>query len=352
VKVLVARTDRLGDLVLSLPVFAYIKKRRPRWRVHALVARSAVPLVENDPHIEALWAADDHRAGDLEQRLAAERFDMAVLLLYRHELARLLKRIGVKRRIGPLSKLSSWWLLNRGVWQARSRSGRHEWAYNLRLAEKAAGRGGTWTEPRLHLSDGQRAIARQFRADHDLRERRVVFVHPGSGGSALDWEPERFAAVAATLAADPGVAVYVTGSHHDRETLAAVTPRLPAAVGVIAGRYPLRDFLGVLAAGDLMIAPSTGPLHMAAALGLATLGLYPPAPTMSPRRWGNRGPRARTLVPPVDCPAPRNCLGRECMLYNCLQGVFVEDVVTEARRLLRRTADVTTPVTPTNEGGP
>ncbi|MFO7654470.1 MAG: glycosyltransferase family 9 protein [Candidatus Krumholzibacteriia bacterium] len=338
-KVLVARTDRLGDLVLSLPVFAYIKERRPRWEVHALVAREAVPLVENDPHVDAIWS-EGHRSGDLERRLAAERFDAAVLLLYRRELAQVLRRAGVRRRIGPLSKWSSWWLLNGGVWQARSRTGRHEWAYNLQLAEKLAGRGGPWPEPRLHLSGAQEEIGRSFRAEFGLGRAPLVFVHPGSGGSALDWEPERFAAVVRLLTeAPPGEGVrtprvFVTGGPQDHQALAQIAPLLPAGVVSLGGRYRLREFLGVLAAGDLMIAPSTGPLHMASALGLSTLGLFAPAPTMSPDRWGNRGELARSLVPPVDCPSRRNCLGEECLMFDCMTGIGVDAVVNAARELL------------------
>lgn len=79
-----------------------------------------------------------------------------------------------------------------------------------------------------------------------------------------------------------------------------------------------------------MISPSTGPLHMAAALGLAAVGVYPPAPTMSPRRWGPLGPWSRAVVPAVDCPAKRHCLLERCLLHNCLAGVRVDDVVAAA----------------------
>ena len=90
-KVLVTRTDRLGDLVLSLPVFADIKGRRPDWEVHAMVAPGSVPLVENDPHIDAVWTWSGTESAaepaDLTDRLRREEFDAAVMLQYRQELA-------------------------------------------------------------------------------------------------------------------------------------------------------------------------------------------------------------------------------------------------------------------------
>jgi ADP-heptose:LPS heptosyltransferase len=161
----------------------------------------------------------------------------------------------------------------------------------------------------------------------------VAFVHPGSGGSALDWPPARFAEVANGLARRPGWRVFVTGSHHDRLVIDDLAPHLTPEVAVMAERYPLRDFLGVLSAGDLMIAPSTGPLHLAAALQLAVVGLFPPAPTMHPRRWGPLGRWSEAMLPPVDCPARRHCLLQECLLHNCLEGVVPSRVITLAAEL-------------------
>ncbi len=329
-KVLVARCDRFGDLVLSLPVFAWLKQHRPDWEVHALVSAAATPLVENDPAIDAIYTWHGTTAPELEQKLAAERYDAALILQFQTELAAMLHRCGIRRRYGPLSRWASWLLLNRGVLQGRSRVRRHERDYNLDLARRLARRRGPALDPVIHLQPQQREAGRRLRASEAPDARILAFVHPASGGSALDWEPARFAAVAGELAARPGWQVLLTGSHHDRLVIDRIGPHLDPRVKVVAERFPLREFLGLLSAGDVMIAPSTGPLHMAAALGLAAVGVYPPAPTMSPRRWGPLGPWSRAVVPAVDCPAKRHCLLERCLLHNCLAGVRVQDVVATA----------------------
>jgi len=345
-KVLVARTDKLGDVALSLPVFEYIRRARPDWEVHALVAPASVPLVENDPHLAAVWTWDEwadagsHEA--LTQQLRAEGFDAALLLQFRRELAAQLRRAGIGRRYGPLSRWSSWLLLNRGSWQSRSRRSGHEMHYNLDLARGLIGKAPLPVgmdpkvlEPRLYLTAGQRAIGREFRAAHASGAKFQVFVHPGSGGSALDWEPERFAGVASALAQNPDCRVFVTGSGADVGVIASMREGLDPRVEILLDRFPLRDFLGVLSAGDLMIGPSTGPLHLASALGLATVGLYPPVATMSPRRWGPRGRWSRPLEPEVKCPARRICKESQCPLYNCMGGIFERDVLDAALSLVR-----------------
>lgn len=329
-KVLLVRCDRLGDLVLALPAFAWLRQARPHWEIHGLVAAAAAPLVEHDPALDAFYTWDGGDDGDLACKLASERYDAVSLLQYQTPVARLLKRAGIRRRHGPLSKLSSWFLLNRGSWQRRSRLRYHEGRYNLDLVRRLAGRGARQVpvdRPRLHLGQEQRRFGQQFRSTEAAGADVVAFIHPGSGGSALDWPPEHFARVAGELADRSGWRVFVTGSHHDRATIDALAPLLAPQVGVVAERYPLRDFLGVLAAGDVLIAPSTGPLHLAAALDLAVVGVYPPAPTMSPQRWGPLGRWAAALTPPLDCPSRRHCLLTHCLFYNCLELVTPRQVI-------------------------
>lgn len=355
-KVLVARTDRLGDLVLSLPVFEEIKARRPDWQVHAMVGPASVPLVENDPHIDAVWIwsgrESESEKKELAGRLRREGFDAAIVLQYRQELVRLFKQAGIPKRYGPLSKVSSWFLLNRGSWQARSHGRRHEMEHNLNLAHRLTdnwwsqfrGRSGAYPEPRLHLTEGQVEIGQAFRQDEAAGAEIVAFVHPGSGGSALDWEPARFAGVANLLNREPGWKVFITGSAADTETVAAVAGHLDEGVGVLLDRFSLREFMGVLAAGDLFVGPSTGPLHMAAALGCATVGLYPPVVTMSPERWGPRGPSSRALVPQVACPARRVCLEKKCILYNCMSRIIDSEVVDASYEVVRTRKEHSAPM--------
>jgi ADP-heptose:LPS heptosyltransferase len=337
VKVLVTRTDKLGDLVLSLPVFADLKAAHPQWEVLALVGPDSLPLVENNPHLDGVFAWSDHmtrnQVNTLEQQLRNENFDACIMLQYRRELATLLWRVGIKKRFGPRSKFSSWFLLNRGRRQARSRSNGHEMDYNIQLGRDLLGgepNPGDAPMPDLHPTEALLAKGRKFREHYAPSAQTVVFVHPGSGGSALDWEPDRFAGVANVMAGKPGCRVFVTGAGADRPIISALEPKLDDGVTVLLDQFNLRDFIGVLSAGDIFIGPSTGPLHMAAALGLATVGLYPPVSTMSPARWAPVGCWTETLVPAVDCPAHRLCKESECSLYNCMTGIFETDVIRVA----------------------
>lgn len=338
-KVLVARCDRLGDLVLALPSLAWLRRVRPDWEIHALVAPENAPVVEHDPAIDAYYTWNLALTTERLPQIRGEGYDAAVLLQYQAPLAHLVRDARVKLRHGPLTKPLSWWLLNRGSWQRRSRVARHERDFNVDLMRKLAGRNVPdidVDDPRLWLGPEQVQLGREFRARQAGGAGTVVFVHPGSGGSALNWAPERYAEVANALSRRPGWAVFVTGSHHDRVTIDAMAATLEPQVQVVSEQFPLRDFLGVLSGGDLMLAPSTGPLHVAAALGLAAVGVYPPAPTMSPRRWGVLGPWSMSVEAPVDCPSRRYCLREHCLLFNCLDCLAPSRVIEVALELAAR----------------
>ena len=98
-KVLVTRTDRLGDLVLSLPVIDYLHQTHPDWELQVRVAPASVPLVENHPAVSGVWTwhefMSEDEQSDLVNRLRETGFEAALFLQYRRELAGLLKRAGI-----------------------------------------------------------------------------------------------------------------------------------------------------------------------------------------------------------------------------------------------------------------
>jgi ADP-heptose:LPS heptosyltransferase len=334
VKVLVTCPDQLVDLIFSAPVFEYLSAPDPGPEVHALVPSALVPLVENDPHLAGIWTWPAGEPSgypvDLEAQLRAEGFEAAIMLDYRRDLALLMRRAGIKQRHGYWSRPSSWFLLNKGSLKDRSGPHRHEIERYLNLVGKF--RSGSAREvdalaPRLYLTEGQRDLGRDFRTDFQVGTDKLVFLHPGSSEEDLQWDPGRFSGVANTLAKMDGFRVFVTGMFSDDLCLAKVSVGLDSDVTILVGQDNLRDYLGVLSAGDYFAGPSSEPLHLASALGLGTVGLFLPVESLGPNRRGVRGKFSESVVPRVDCPEGRQCRLERCTYYNCMDGIFERDVL-------------------------
>jgi ADP-heptose:LPS heptosyltransferase len=85
-------------------------------------------------------------------------------------------------------------------------------------------------------------------------------------------------------------------------------------------RVSLAALAEVFRGSGLVVAPSTGPLHLAHYVGAPTLGIYSPVRSHQPRRWAPWGGMGKSSVlsPGVKCPAKRDCLGKRCPNYYCV----------------------------------
>lgn len=327
--VVVIRTDRLGDLVLSTPLFQAIKEASPACRVAAMAAPYALPALERNPWIDEILPWTDR--AEATRALRARRFEAAIVLNPSWASCGAAWRAGVPYRTGPLSRPSSFVFLNRGVRQSRSRAGRHQSELDAAFAPLvSSGRAEGVPAPLLVLSKEElRAGAAILGEIGVTGAGPVVGLHPGSGESALRWPEERYAAAGRFLAGE-GFAVVVTGGPGE----VGLAKRVAASIGegafVAAGARPLRVFFGLLASFDLFLAPSTGPLHAAAALGVAVASPFPPLPSQNPERWGPRTKRAAVLAPDVPCPARTRCRGPRCRFHPCMEGIGAEELVRAA----------------------
>ncbi|WP_165963467.1 glycosyltransferase family 9 protein [Hymenobacter radiodurans] len=121
-------------------------------------------------------------------------------------------------------------------------------------------------------------------------------MHPSSRGSAREWGLDHFGTLAQLLH-EAGHRVFITGTAADGEMLRPwLTAHAAALTADLTGQLSLPQLLAFIHAADGLVAASTGPLHLAAALGRQALGIYPPLRPTDPGRWAPLGPHAEYLV--------------------------------------------------------
>ena len=332
--VLVVRTDRIGDTILSTPLFREIKSVLPETRITCLAPLYSLPVVQGNRFVDETipWEVDGwNDVCALAALLRKKHFRTAILLNPEWRSCLAVFLAGIPVRTGPLSRPASFFFLNRGIRQHRSASPLHQSELDTVFASIVTRKKVTAAAmPEIHLSDDERKEgARVLRSALPTTEKPVVGIHAGSGKSAIPWPQECFVE-AGKLFIQEGWSVVLTGNEKETDDVSRIANAIGEETYNLAGDRNLRTFFSMLRALDLFLAPSTGPLHAAAALGVPVVSPFPPLPSMSPGRWGPRTKRAAVLVPPVECPARIRCVLEECPHHPCMRMVRPGDLVRAA----------------------
>jgi ADP-heptose:LPS heptosyltransferase len=330
-RILVSRTDRLGDCILTLPLCGLLRERYPSAEVVFLARSYTRPFVERSRHVAEVadWGAmQKEGASGRAAALRALRCDTALHVFPRRPVAAAVHRAGITRRIGTGRRWFHWLHCTDRVWLSRRGSPWHEAQLNALVAGPLLGLTTPPTLESLATRYGLDAPAPGRAVRERLDGRRFnLIVHPLSSGSAPRWPLDRFTDLVAAIPAGT-VNVIVTGLEPDRAVLGPWMAGLPRAATEAIGLAP-GDFVALVAAADGLVASPTGPLHLAAALGIHALGIYPNTES-SPevRRWRPVGLRAEVVTPPSPCP---DCarLGSRCP---CVSGIAAADLATVVER--------------------
>jgi heptosyltransferase-3 len=331
-RILVVRTDRIGDVLLSTPVVEALRMKYPKAHIGLLVSEGASEVVEGNPFLSETLIDDGESASSLAQRLRAKKFDAAVVLHPTPRLAWALSRAGIPLRVGTIYRGYSF-LFTQRVKEHRKDAKRHELEYNLSLAE-GLGASLKDPQPKVFLSPEDKKWAKERLARAGVKEgEKLVGIHPGSGGTARDWRPERFGELGERLQKGLGVRAVVTGLEAEKGLADIVTSKMSKAPIRIMGETSLKQLTAILELESVFISNSTGPMHLAAAVGTKVVAMFPPIRACSPKRWGPWGKGHRVILPDVaEC---RKCTGSKCRYCECMDLITVDEVFAGVKEALR-----------------
>ena len=300
---LVSRTDAIGDVVLTLPVCGQLKQMFPGCRVVLIGRTYTAPVAAACPWVDDFLNLDVLlKQPEAAQVSALRAFEAAAIIhvFPNKTLAYLAQKARIPVRIGTRNRWPHWLTCNRLVALSRRHSPLHEAQLNLQLLQPL----GLTQAPSLpEIAALVRLQATQPLAEpwqQRLAQRQPgqlnVILHPRSRGSAREWGLANFGKLARLLH-QAGHRVFVTGTAAEGAELTDWLVQHAAFLTAdLTGQLSLPQFLAFIAAADGLVAGSTGPLHLAAALGRHALGLYPPIRPMHPGRWAPLGAHTEYLV--------------------------------------------------------
>jgi heptosyltransferase-2 len=282
--ILIVRTDRLGDVLLTTPVSTALRRMFPDARISWLVRPYTAPLLEHNPDVDQILVDGDESPGRLADRIRNERFDAAIVAYPRWRIVWALWLARVPLRIGPANKVYCI-LLNKRVRQRRSKGAKHEADCNLELLAPLGASFERYPTRYVATDEERRTARRVLGAKGISGAKPVVILHPGSGGSSARWPLGHFMALGGKFQ-EAGCDLVVTeGPGEDHE--GAMTGNMRRSpVFIVAGSANIRELAAMLSWADLVVTNSTGPLHLAVALGVPTVSIHSSIPKRHPARWG------------------------------------------------------------------
>jgi len=337
-KILIVRTDRIGDVVLSLPMIAALKSLAPQSFIGFLLRAYTRDLVADQPGLDQILLYDRggerKRFREMLSELRSHRFDAVIVTYPTLRLALLVFFARIRWRVGTGFRWYSF-LFNKRVFEHRKTAEKHEAEYNLSLLQ-IFGAVKTTSFPHLMLGPRNDQEAVEVLNEMQTRNRSpFVILHPGSGGSARDWRPESFGRLAARLASR-GTTVIVTGGPGEDRLVDTVVQHSAGSAKPAPRSLPLLTLAALIRKAGVFVSNSTGPLHIAAAVGTPVVAFYPPIRQCSPVRWGPLTDRKVIFEPSsADCP---RCKGGPCESNDCMDLITVEDVERAVNSLMSRTS--------------
>jgi heptosyltransferase-2 len=330
-KILIRGPNWVGDAVMAIPAMKAVREHfrdaeitvlvRP-WVAGLFTSASFVDRVWSEPKPSSLW--DWTR---IARAIRTGGFELALLLPNSFESALMMFLAGVPQRIGYATDARSWMLTDsiKPVDKAR-----HQSHYYLDLVKMVAAGS---AQPSIEITAAleERSEARRLLQTEGIPPGAPFLVlNPGAAyGSAKRWYADRFARVADTLSRELQLSVALIGSEGEREVAEEVCTGITSRTAVLNGKTSLEILIGVLAESSLMITNDSGPMHIAAALGVPTVAVFG---STDETATGPCGPRTRIVKHAVEC-SP--CLLRECPIdHRCMTGVTVDDVCRAARELV------------------
>ncbi len=336
--ILVRGTNWIGDVIMSLPAVASVRRTFPHARIVVLAKPWVAQLYRACPDVDDVIVFQSPGIHDgiggkirLATQLRKEKFDLAVLLQNAIEAAIIAWLARIPLRAGYNSDCRGL-LLTYSVKRTREIREIHQIGYYLEMVEALGFR----TSGRdINIVPGKEysLAAKKILTEHNIKGKdTLIGIAPGASyGPAKMWFPERFAVVADRLANKFSARIILFGSAGDRERTNLVQQHSENPMINLAGETTLKEVVGLISECNLFISNDSGLMHLAGALNIPLIAIFG---STNPTTTSPVGRRSVVIYKNVSC-SP--CLKETCPTdFRCMDLIQADDVYDAASILLKR----------------
>ncbi len=291
-KILVVRNDKLGDFMLIWPALSYLKKSLPETEITCLVNQSCSAAANICPFVNDTII--DQGIFKLKKIIKEKNFDASISFFSTFKIGYVLKSSGIPIRLAPATKIAQFFY-NYKLKQRRSQSKKPEHEYNTDLIIEFLEKFGfeepsQMDKPPYLVLDKEKFNLAQSRfiKEYNINpEKKIIFIHPGSGGSSKNISLGTYSNICNGLRKFDDYNFIINFSKKEKSIAENLISLLDSSLNVkqIIPTESMHNLMYNIGMSDVFISGSTGPLHIAGALNKKTVAFYPKKKSSTKLRW-------------------------------------------------------------------
>ena len=339
-KILITRTDRIGDVLLSTPAIKAVRDAHPEAHIAVMVRPYAEEIVRGNPYINEVIIYDKYARHKnflstffFALGLRKKNFDLAIHLHPTNRCHVISFLAGIPQRVGYDIKCG--FLLTKKIPHTKQEGKKHEIDYTLDVVRSI---GIEVRNKELYMpiiKEAEEKISGLLQQEGLSGQDRLVVLHPGASCLSKRWPEERFAMLGEKLIENYGVKVALVSGPNEVEIVARTAKLMGHHAINLCGKTSIGELAALLKRAELFISNDSGPVHMAVAVGTPVIAIFGRSDKgLSPKRWGPTGPKDIILHKHVGCDV---CLAHNCQKdFACLKAITVDDVMEISNRMLEK----------------
>lgn len=320
-RIIVSRTDGIGDVALTLPLCDWIKSNYPNTTLVFLCKSYTSSVVSCFVPVDEILDYEELELMDNPTRNKMLKADLILHVFPNLTVAKWAKRAGINQRIGTSHRWFHHLYCNRLVSFTRKKSALHEAVLNFNLLKPLGLKMPPVFEEIMDVSASFQIQEKTKNASGPF-----IIIHPKSHGSAVEYPLLKYRDLAMALVKE-NYQVLITGTTIEKAIVGDFFDGIQGVSNVM-GMYNLPQLIALIQTADGVIACSTGPLHLAGLMNRKAIGLFVPRIPIHPGRWKPLGSNSQSLVYNDEC---ENCRkGKPC---TCIENISTSVIINSLKSL-------------------
>lgn len=337
-RILIVRTDRIGDVLLSTPVIKAVREACPNAHIAMVVSPYARDIVEGNPNLNEVIVYDKAGAqkswldsAKFSLALRKKHFDLAIILHPTNRVHLVTFFAGIPVRAGYNYKMG--FLLTRKLKHSKHTGREHEVDYCLDVVRAL---GIDTSDKPLYMpikEESDDYVQKLLKENGVAKEDKLAAIHPAASCPSKIWPADRFAKVADALVEKYGFKIVIIAAEKDKEIVRRVKNSMRHPAIDLSGKTTVSQLASLLKRCEIFISNDSGPVHISSAVGTPVIAIFGRNQAgLSPLRWGPVGKKDKFLHKEVGCVV---CLAHNCDKgFKCLEAISVEEALEAVSDIL------------------